>query len=36
MKLNERIMRMIDWPIQQTERLRDWLDMKGFLGFNVN
>lgn len=26
MKLNERIMRMLDWPIQQTERLRDWLD----------
>ena len=26
MKLNERIMRIIDWPIKQTERLRDWLE----------
>ena len=26
MKLNERIMRILDWPIQQTERLRDWLE----------
>ena len=26
MKLNERIMRMLDWPIRQTERLRDWLE----------
>lgn len=26
MKMNERIMRMLDWPIQQTERLRDWLE----------
>ena len=26
MKMNERIVRMLDWPIQQTERLRDWLE----------
>ena len=26
MKLNERIVRIIDWPIKQTERLRDWLE----------
>lgn len=26
MKLNERIMRILDWPVKQTERLRDWLD----------
>ena len=26
MKMNERIIRMLDWPIQQTERLRDWLE----------
>lgn len=26
MKLNERIMRILDWPIQQAERLRDWLE----------
>ena len=26
MKLNERIMRMLDWPVKQTERFRDWLE----------
>ena len=26
MKLNERIIRMLDWPCQQLERLRDWLE----------
>lgn len=26
MNINERIIRMLDWPIQQTERLRDWLE----------
>lgn len=26
MKLNECIMRILDWPIQQAERLRDWLE----------
>lgn len=26
MKMNERIIRMLDWPCQQLERLRDWLD----------
>ena len=26
MKLNERIIRTLDWPCQQLERLRDWLD----------
>ena len=26
MKLNERIMRILDWPVKQTERFRDWLE----------
>lgn len=26
MKMNERIIRMLDWPCQQLERLRDWLE----------
>ena len=26
MKLNERIMRILDWPVKQTERLRNWLE----------
>ena len=26
MKLNERIVRILDWPVKQTERLRDWLE----------
>lgn len=26
MKLNGRIMRILDWPVKQTERLRDWLE----------
>ena len=26
MKMNERIIRILDWPIQQTEQLRDWLE----------
>ena len=29
MKMNERIMRIIDWPCQQLERLRDWLEEGG-------
>lgn len=26
MKLNEHIMRIIDWPIKQMKRLKDWLE----------
>ena len=26
MKLNERIVRILDWPVKQMERLRDWLE----------
>ena len=26
MKRNERIMRILDWPVKQTERFRDWLE----------
>ena len=26
MKMNERIIRMLDWPCQHIERLRDWLE----------
>ena len=26
MKLNERIIRILDWPVNQTERFRDWLE----------
>ena len=26
MKMNERVIRILDWPWQQLERLRDWLE----------
>ena len=29
MKMNERVIRILDWPWQQLERLRDWLEEGG-------